>query len=101
MTARISKPSKTATQSASSRAKPWLLEFMPDAAREVEPLMGWTSSGDTRAQVRLWFADEAEAIAYCMRNGLAYRVEQAKETARRTQLYSDNFKSSRLGQWTH
>ena len=101
MIARISKPSKTATQSASSRTKPWLLEFMPESAREVEPLMGWTSSGDTRAQLKLWFADEAEAVAYCTRNGLACRVEPAKEAARRTQLYSDNFKTSRLGQWTH
>ena len=101
MIARISKPSKTATQSASSRAKPWLLEFMAESAREVEPLMGWTSSSDTRAQVKLWFASEAEAVAYCTRNGLAFRVELEKQTARRTQLYSDNFKSSRLGQWTH
>ena len=101
MTARISKPSKTATQSASAREKPWLLEFMADSAREVEPLMGWTSSSDTKAQVKLWFATQDEAVAYARRNGLGYRVEQPREVARRTQLYSDNFKSTRLDQWTH
>ena len=101
MTARISKPTKAATQSASARDKPWLLEFMPETPREVEPLMGWTSSADTRAQIRLWFATQEEAVAYATRNGLDYRVEQPHEVARRTQLYSDNFKSSRLGQWTH
>ena len=101
MSARISKPSKTATQSAGSREKPWLLEFMPASPREVEPLMGWTSSSDTRAQIKLWFATQEEAVAYATRNNLEYRLEQPREVARRTQLYSDNFKSSRLGQWTH
>ena len=101
MTARISKPPKNATQSDPARDRLWLLEFMPDSPREVEPLMGWTSSSDTRAQVKLWFATQEEAVAYAKRNGLGYRLEEPHEVARRTQLYSDNFKSSRLGQWTH
>ena len=101
MIARISRPAKTATQSGTAKSTSWLLEFAPEAAREVEPLMGWTSSGDTRAQVKLWFDTQEEAVAYARRNGLAYRVEQAKDLVRRTQAYSDNFKTSRLGQWTH
>ena len=44
--------------------------------REIEPLMGWTSSGDTRQQLRLWFDTKEEAIAYAEREGIAYRVEE-------------------------
>ena len=44
MVARIYRPAKTAMQSGQARTKEWLLEYEPEAAREIEPLMGWTSS---------------------------------------------------------
>ena len=44
MTARIYKPSKTAMQSGFANTKAWVLDFEPEQPREVEPLMGWTSS---------------------------------------------------------
>ncbi len=81
----------------------WRLDFEPELPRSVEPLMGWTSSADMRQQVRLKFATKEEAIAYAERNGLAYRVEEPKPNlaARRGVSYSDNFKTSRIGLWTH
>ena len=45
--------------------------------------MGWTSSGDTRQQMRLWFDSKEEAIAYATREGIAYRVEEPQEPKRR------------------
>ena len=69
-TARIHKPAKTAMQSGQARTKQWLLEFDRDEPREIEPLMGWTSSGDTRQQVKLWFDTKEEAVAYATREGL-------------------------------
>ncbi|WOJ89398.1 ETC complex I subunit [Methylocapsa polymorpha] len=101
MTARIYRPAKTATQSGSARAKLWVLEFEPEEARQIEPLMGWTSSGDMKSQVRLRFGDKEEAIAYAERSGLAYRVEEEKPVSRKILSYSDNFKFTRIGQWTH
>ena len=41
--------------------------------------MGWTSSRDTRQQLRLWFDTKEEAIAYAEREGIAYRVEEPHE----------------------
>jgi hypothetical protein len=81
----------------------WRLDFEPELPRSIEPLMGWTSSADMRQQVRLDFATKEEAIAYAERNGLAYRVEEPKPNlaARRGVSYSDNFKTSRIGLWTH
>jgi ETC complex I subunit conserved region len=101
MPARIYKPSKSANQSGLARTKQWLLVFEQDNPREIEPLMGWTSSGDMRQQLRLWFDTKEEAVAYAEREGIAYRIEEPKEVARRTLSYSDNFKFNRTGPWTH
>jgi hypothetical protein len=102
MTARIYKPSKTAMQSGQGNTKDWVLEFEPEVPRTVEPLMGWTSSADTRQQVRLRFDDKQEAIAYCERHGIAYQVFDAKASAgRRIMSYSDNFAFKRRDAWTH
>jgi ETC complex I subunit conserved region len=101
MPARIYKPSKAANQSGLARTKQWLLEFEQDSPREIEPLMGWTSSGDMRQQVRLWFATKEEAVAYAERQGIAFRVEEPHDAKRRTMSYADNFKYNRVGAWTH
>jgi hypothetical protein len=103
MTARIHRPTPSATQSGPGPAKPWVLEFETETPRELDPLMGWTSSSDTKAQIRLRFASKEEAISYAERNYLVYRVEEPKPGApsRRIMSYSDNFKTQRVGQWTH
>lgn len=102
MTARIYKPAKTAMQSGQAKTKDWVMEFEPEQPRMVEPLMGWTSSADTLQQVRLRFASEQEAIAYCQRHGIAYQVfESTAPAARRTISYSDNFAYRRRAAWTH
>ena len=101
MVARIYKPAKTAMQSGTAKTKEWVLDYEPEQPREIEPLMGWTSSGDMRQQVRLSFDTSEEAIAYCERNGIAYQVSEPKAPARRTMSYSDNFAFKRRDPWTH
>lgn len=101
MTARIYRPARTAMQSGTAKTERWLLEYEPEQPRQIEPLMGWTSSGDMKSQLKLWFDSEADAVAYATRNGIPYRVEQPHEPARRAIAYADNFKFSRQGQWTH
>jgi hypothetical protein len=100
-TARIYKPAKTAMQSGTAKTKSWVLEFEQATPKVVEPLMGWTSSSDTRQQVRLHFASKDEAVAYCEHHGIAYRVFDPNPPARRTMAYSDNFAYSRRTPWTH
>lgn len=101
MTARIYRPARTAMQSGTAKTERWLLEYEPERPREIEPLMGWTSSSDMKSQLRLWFDNEAEAVAYATRNGIPFRVEQPHDPKRRSVSYSDNFKYTRVGQWTH
>lgn len=101
MTARIYKPARTAMQSGRANTKDWVLDFEPEQPRRVEPLMGWTSSADTRQQLRLRFADREEAVAYCERHGIAYQVFDSKPPARRAMAYADNFAFARRDPWTH
>ena len=99
--ARIYKPAKTAMQSGTAATKSWVLDFEEAAPKAVEPLMGWTSSADTRQQVRLRFASKEEAIAYCERHGIAYQLTEAAPVKRRIASYADNFSFKRRDAWTH
>jgi hypothetical protein len=102
MTARIYKPAKTAMQSGRAKTNDWVLDFEPQEPRQVEPLMGWTSSGDMLQEVRLRFATKEEAIAYCERHGIAYQVtDEAVAPIRRGMSYADNFSFKRRDAWTH
>ena len=101
MVARIYKPAKTAMQSGNAKTKDWILDFEPEQPREVEPLMGWTSSGDMRQQIRLRFETSEEAVAYCDHHGLAFQLLKERPKAHRTISYSDNFAFNRRGAWTH
>jgi hypothetical protein len=100
-TARIYLPAKTAMQSGVARCKSWVLEFEQASPKSVEPLMGWTSSSDTRQQVRLQFDTKEEAVAYCENNGIAYQVVDPNPAKRRIMAYADNFAYSRRQPWTH
>lgn len=101
MVARIFKPAKTAMQSGPARTKEWVLEFEPEVAREIDPLMGWTSSRDMKSQIRLSFETKEEAVAYAQRNGLAFTLSEPQSRAPVRKSYADNFRFGRKGSWTH
>ncbi|GIL00330.1 MAG: NADH-ubiquinone oxidoreductase [Alphaproteobacteria bacterium] len=101
MPARIYRPARTATQSGWARTDEWVLEFEPEQPRRIEPLMGYTASADTRAQVRMTFPTAEAAAAYCERNGLAYTLFRPREPRRRRAAYADNFSYARKQPWTH
>ena len=100
MEARIYQPAKTAMQQGRANTGRWLLEYEP-GPRRVEPLMGWTSSEDTKAQVRLWFDSKEEAVAYAERHGIMYSVFEPRDRVVRPKAYADNFAKGRIGRWTH
>ena len=100
-TARIYRPTKSATQSGAGRTKRWHFVYTPATPRGHDPLMGWVSSDDMKSQIRLTFDTKEEAVAYADRNSIAYVIEEPKPAVRRTISYSDNFRPGRVGQWTH
>lgn len=103
MRARIYQPAKTAMQSGTAKAKGWVLEFAPASAREVDPLMGWTSSEDTQAQVKLRFDTREAAEAYATAKGIEFEViePKARKSVIRPRGYGENFATDRRGAWTH
>ncbi|WP_128514262.1 ETC complex I subunit [Tabrizicola thermarum] len=103
MRARIYQPAKTAMQSGTAKTHQWVLEFTPVSEREIDPLMGWTSSSDTQSQVRLRFETRAAAEAYATEKGLEFDVVEPKprKPVIRPRGYGENFATDRKGAWTH
>ena len=101
MPAKIYRPAKTAMQSGKAKTHIWVLEFDQERARTIDPLMGYTGSGDMRQQVRLNFETRELAEAYAKRENIEYRVVEPKDATRKSLSYTDNFKYSRTQPWTH
>ncbi|MDD7971606.1 ETC complex I subunit [Roseinatronobacter alkalisoli] len=103
MRARIYRPARNAMQSGMAKTQNWVLEFSPAQARRIDPLMGWTSSGDMDAQVKLRFDTRDAAEAYARAHAIEYNVIEPK--SRRPNLrpggYGDNFATNRRQVWTH
>lgn len=96
MKARIFQPAKSAMQSGRANARGWRLEYEQASAREIDPLMGWTSSADTTQQVALSFDTKEEAIGFAKKHGLDYQVLEPKKRTVRPKSYADNFKADRV-----
>ena len=103
MRARIFQPSRNAMQSGQAGTRKWVLEFAPGAAREVDPLMGWTSSGDMESQVRLRFDTRVAAEKYARERGLDFVVTapHGRQPVVRKGGYGENFATNRRSVWTH
>jgi hypothetical protein len=91
MKARIYKPAKTAMQSGVKKRDFWLLEFEPEQRKYVEPLMGWTGSGDTKQQLKMKFTSQELAVEYAKRNNIPYTLSEPKKRKPIKKSYADNF----------
>lgn len=103
MRARIYKPARNAMQSGSAKSRDWVLEFVPASARDVDPLMGWTSSSDMQSQVRLRFSTKEAALEYAQAKGIDAQVTEPKPRKPNVRAggYGENFATNRRGSWTH
>lgn len=103
MRARIYKPARNAMQSGTAKTRDWVLEHAPAEARDLDPLMGWTGSADTQAQVKLRFETREAAEAYARERGIDYVVlpEHPRRPNVRPRGYGENFATDRRGAWTH
>jgi ETC complex I subunit-like protein len=101
MTARIFKPARNAMQQGRAGTEEWVLEFERQSPGSIEPLMGWTSSDDTRTQVRVRFRSLEEAVAYATRKGIPFRIDEPQKSELKPKSYAENFKFGRVDRWTH
>lgn len=101
MTARIFRPAPNAMQSGKGKSKDWILVHEQASARGIDPLMGYTTSSDTRQQLKLCFDTLEAAEAYAQKNGIPYSVQPAHDATPKRVSYPDNFRSDRKTPWTH
>lgn len=103
MRARIYRPARTAMSSGTAKTRMWVLEFTNQKGRDIDPLMGWTSSSDTQSQIKLTFDSKEAALDYAEENGIEASVTEPK--TRKANIrpggYGENFATNRRGAWTH
>jgi hypothetical protein len=65
--------------------------------------MGWTSSNDTQAQVKLTFDSKEAALDYAEAKGIDVTVQEPKPRKLNIRQggYGENFATNRRGAWTH
>lgn len=91
MQVRISKPAKSAMQSADGNSK-WLLEFVKKpGTRSKEPLMGRTFSKDMSNELKIFFPTLEEATAFAEKKHYSYEVVKPKEAKIPKKSYTSNF----------
>lgn len=86
--AHIYPPSRSAVRAGQSRWKRWRLIFGRRSAPFIEPLMGYTGTDDTLAQVELEFPDLESAVGYARRQGLAYVVRRTADRIAQSEAIS-------------
>jgi len=89
---RIFKPTRSAMQSATHKFKNWQLSF-DNQERWINPLTGWTSTGDPLSNQQLRFETPEQAIEFAKKQGWDYSVDEQREKAnyRGRKDYSYNF----------
>ena len=78
-------------QSGRGKTDQCALEYERENKLAHEPLMGWTSSGDTLNQVKIKFDTVEQAIARAEKEGFDYTLVQPKERRVKPRNYGDNF----------
>ena len=64
--------------------------------------MGYTSSSDMQAQIKMEFPTLEAAKAYAEREGIPFRVQKERiPKRRRAMTYAENFSYNRQVPWTH
>ena len=103
MRARIYQPSRNAMQSGVAKTKTWILDYGQASSRDIDPLMGWTASGDTQSQVSLSFDSKEAALAYAAAHDIDVTVSEpnSRKPVIRAGGYGENFATNRRVPWTH
>lgn len=79
----------------------WVLEFPAETPSIPDQLMGWTSSVETRTQIRLQFPSLEEALKYAKDHGWDADVEGAHSQQSLPRAYAENFAWRRKIPWSH
>ena len=101
MTIKIYQPSKTAMQSGRGRTKQWLAEYISEIDSTKDKLMGWTSSSDTKNQIKIFFNTKEQAVDWAKKNHYQFYVVEPQKRKMKPKSYASNFDINRKEPWTH
>jgi hypothetical protein len=91
MKVKIYQPTKTATQSG-KKSPLWILSQIEDvSSRNIDPIMGWTSSNNTLTQIELKFQNSDDAAQYAKSQGWEYEIFEPQTAHIVKKSYTDNF----------
>jgi|TARA_Y100000389_G_C17089480_1_gene330632 hypothetical protein len=90
--AKIYIPNKSPMQSGIRKSDKWILEFETKNPTN-NPLMGWESSTDTLAELKLEFTTKELAINYAKKKKIDYELIQPKKRKTVKKSYANNFLS--------
>jgi hypothetical protein len=91
MKVKIYQPSKTATQSGKKPSEWLLVPIEENKNRWIDNVTGWTSTSNTKTQLKLSFKDKESAISYAKKQGFDYKIIEPKTALICKKSYADNF----------
>ena len=77
-------------QSGMGKTDKWILEYETKNPTN-NPLMGWESSSDTLAELKLEFSSKELAVSYAKNNKINYEIIEPKKRKTVKKSYADNF----------
>ena len=77
-------------QSGFGKTDKWILEFETKDST-TNPLMGWESSNDTLAEVKLEFSSKDLAINYAKKKKIDFELIEPRKRKTVKKSYADNF----------
>ena len=77
-------------QSGSGKTDKWILEYETNNPTN-NPLMGWESSNDTYAELKLEFSSKELAINYATKKKIDYEIIEPRKKKTVKKSYADNF----------
>lgn len=81
-------------QSGKKNTKKWLVKpVFENSHRFVDSLMKWTSSSDTKSQLKFEFNSKEEAIEFTKKQGFEFEVCEPKIAKITPKSYAANFTS--------
>ena len=77
-------------QSGLGKTDKWILEYETNNPTN-NPLMGWESSNDTYAELKLEFSSKEVAINYAKKKKIDYEIIEPRKKKTVKKSYADNF----------
>jgi len=88
--AKIYIPTKNSMQSGLGKSDKWVIEFQTKD-NDINPLMGWETSSDTRSELNLEFSTKKLALEYAKKNKIDFEIIEPQKRKAIKKSYANNF----------